>query len=110
MTTISDVHVSKLRFSNPAYNNLKEWMCNPNNIYIGRKCIVFIDGKRYPHVDSIWCNPFKITNNKTQKYKTVNIFTEMTRNECIQKYKNYIIEKIKKENLHDELIKLKIKF
>lgn len=89
--SLVNVRVANIR---PKYNNLKEWMNDPNNVYIGRKCIVFIDGERFPKKDSIWCNPFKITPN-------------LTRDEAIQEYEKYIIEKIKKENLYDELEKLK---
>ena len=53
---VVDVHVKNLR---PTYQNLKEWCSNPNNIYIGRGGIVFVDSKRYPEKSSKWCNPFK---------------------------------------------------
>jgi len=90
-TVIINVKVANIR---PKYHNLKEWMDDANNIYIGRKGIVFINGQRFPNENSIWHNPFKISQG-------------MSRNEAIQKYKKYIIEKIKKENLFDELKKLK---
>lgn len=40
--------------------NLKEWMNDPNNVYIERRGIVFIDGKRFPEQDSPYANPFKV--------------------------------------------------
>ena len=89
-TKITNVKVSNIR---PTYNNLEEWINDPNNVYIGRKGIVFINGIRFPKNDSIWCNPYKIDNNTIR----------------IQKYKTYIKDKIKKENLTDELLKLKNK-
>jgi len=92
-TKITNVKVSNIR---PTYNNLEEWINDPNNVYIGRKGIVFINGTRFPKNDSIWCNPYKIDNNTT-------------RQQVIQKYKTYIKDKIKKENLTDELLKLKNK-
>jgi hypothetical protein len=49
--------VSNIR---PNYKNLEEWCNDPNNVYIGRKGIVFIDSERYPKYDSIWSNPYKI--------------------------------------------------
>ncbi len=55
--TVVCVNVKNLR---PAYNNLKEWMQDPDNVYIGRKGVVFIDNVRYPPEDSIWANPYKI--------------------------------------------------
>lgn len=38
----------KVEFIRPQYNNLQEWMNDENNIYIGRKGIVFINGVRFP--------------------------------------------------------------
>jgi hypothetical protein len=38
----------KVKYIRPEYNNLKEWMNNPNNVYIGREGVVFIDKKRFP--------------------------------------------------------------
>ncbi|CAH6419533.1 Domain of unknown function (DUF4326)-containing protein [uncultured virus] len=54
-TSVVDVHVESLR---PKYNNLKEWCTDPDNVYIARAGIVFVDGKRYPPLASKWCNPF----------------------------------------------------
>jgi hypothetical protein len=57
MANVVRVRVSDLR---PKYNNLAEWMADANNVYIGRRGIVFIDGKRFPPTDSIWANPYKV--------------------------------------------------
>ena len=79
----------KVRFIRPQYDNLKEWMEDENNVYIGRRGIVFIktaDDKkeRYPKLDSKWCNPFKIG----KKY---------TRESCLEAYEEYILKKIEDE-------------
>ena len=50
--------VSHIRLE--CYNNLKEWCFDLNNVYIGIKGIVFIDGVRNPPKDSLFCNPYKI--------------------------------------------------
>mgnify|MGYP003341696067 FL=1 len=50
-----------LKYLSLENKNLKEWMEDPNNVYIGRKEVVFIDGKRFPEEDSIWINPFRQT-------------------------------------------------
>lgn len=76
MTKVVNVKVTHIR---PEYKNLKEWCESPNNLYIGRKGVVFIDGERYPKTDSKWANPFKVTD---------------SREECIQKYREYITKKI----------------
>lgn len=39
----------KVAFIRPEYQNLKEWMQDNKNVYIGRKGIVFVDGKRFPN-------------------------------------------------------------
>lgn len=93
MTTVVNVKVAHIR---PHYKNLKEWIEDENNVYIGRRGVVFINGKRYPDEDSIWHNPYKIDKNKT-------------RADVIEKYKIYITEKIKRENLQIELEKLRNK-
>ena len=74
---VVNVKVAHIR---PKYKNLKEWMEDPNNIYIGRRGIVFIDGARFPPNDSKWHNPFKI--NSTDDRQSV-----------ISKYRNYINKK-----------------
>lgn len=82
---ICNVRVAHIR---PTYNNLHEWCKNPNNVYIGRKGAVFIDGVRYPLYNSLWHNPYKGEG-------------------AAELYRMYIINKIKKENLYDELEKLR---
>lgn len=81
----------KVKFIRPKYNNLKEWMQDPNNVYIGRRGIVFIDGERFPKQDSIWCNPFKITNS-------------LSRDECLIRYKTYIKQKLINKELDITLL------
>lgn len=90
-TTLIKVTVANIR---PEYQNLHYWRLDKNNVYIGRKGVVFIDGVRYPLENSPWCNPYKIS-------------TTLDRDQCIEKYRKYIIEKIEKENLQQELLKLK---
>jgi len=90
-TYVVNVKVSHIR---PKYANLQEWCKDINNIYIGRKGIVFINGTRYPNKDSIWANPYKI--NK-----------ESNRNYVLEKYENYITEKLKNPEMVKELMKLK---
>lgn len=92
-TKVVNVKVAHIR---PKYNNLEDWMNDPNNAYVGRRGVVFIDGQRFPKQDSIWHNPFKI--NKDNDRKAV-----------IQRYETYIIDKIKRENLKNELLNLKNK-
>lgn len=77
-TSVVNVKVAHIR---PEYNDLKEWMNDENNVYIGRKGIVFINNERFPKEDSIWHNPFKID-------------TDTTREDVLKKYVKYIKEKL----------------
>lgn len=88
---VTNVKVANIR---PKYKNLKEWMEDPNNVYIGRAGIVFIDGERFPKKPSVWANPYK------EKIEG--------RERCLELYETWLREKIKKEGCH-ELLALKDK-
>ena len=94
---VVNVKVGHIR---PKYENLKEWMSDPDNVYIGRAGVVFVpDSKggkeRCPKQSSIWANPFKIEKGQT-------------RQDVIEKYRVYILDKIAKDpTLLTELKKLK---
>ena len=85
------------------YNNLKDWIDDSNNIYIGRGGIVFIKtdtGKeRYPKYSSKWHNPFKVGKGNGK----------FTREESLEKFEIYIREKIKSEPNKYNLNELKNK-
>lgn len=85
----------KVQYIRPTYNNLKEWIDNENNIYIGRKGVVFIDKNRFPKNSSNFANPYKIGK-------------DGTREEVLFKYKNYILNKLENnKDLVSELLLLK---
>ena len=85
----------KVKYIRPKYNNLKEWINDPNNVYIGRGGVVFIDKKRFPSQPSNFANPYKLDE-------------QYTREEVIDKYKTYITQKLKDdENLQKELLNMK---
>lgn len=90
MTEVVNVKVSSLR---PQYNHLADWMRNPNNVYIGRPGVVFINGIRFPKERSIWANPFYI------KFST--------RADVLEKYEMWIRKTLNdKPELKNELLKL----
>lgn len=90
---MSVVNVS-VKYIRPKYENLYEWMQDKNNVYIGRKGPVFINGKRYPQKDNLFANPYKVG--------------KETRDLVLQKYRIYIENKIiNKPNVKSELMKLK---
>ena len=81
----------KVKYLRPRYNNLKEWVEDESNVYIGRAGVVFIENgegkkERYPKKASIFANPFK-----TGK--------DGTRAEVLRKYKEHILEKLKNGDL-----------
>lgn len=80
--SVINVKVTNIR---PKYNNLKEWVKDPNNVYIGRAGIVFIDNERFPKEASIFANPYKIDK-------------DGNRDEVITKYKKYILNKISSDD------------
>ena len=78
-TEVMNVSVKNIR---PKYSNLHQWILDKEtNVYIGRARVIFIDGVRYPLEDSIWANPYKIT--ETQ-----------SREQVLKLYYEYIEEKL----------------
>lgn len=94
MTSLCDVHVEFIRKN--GYQDLKSWMDNSNNVYIGRRGIILINSRRFPEENSIWANPFKVGKDGDLQ-------------EVLNKYYDYITKKIINENLFEELRKLKNK-
>ena len=56
------------KFLRPHYNNLREWMEDRQNVYIGRKHAVFVPksdntrkSERFPYHSSVFANPYRVT-------------------------------------------------
>lgn len=81
----------KVAYIRPEYHDLREWCKDSNNVYIGRRGIVFIDGERYPKKDSIFANPYKIGR-------------DGTREEVISKYKIHLYIKLATGEISKEQI------
>ena len=91
--SVKNVKVEFIR--KEGYKNLKDWVADKNNIYIGRRGVVFIDSERFPKQDSPFHNPFKIN-----KYQN--------REKVISLYKNYIKTKLLEDpKLIKQLIAMK---
>lgn len=94
---MSSVVNVKVKYIRPEYENLKEWCEDPNNVYIGRKGIVFIKDKvsnkkeRYPKQNSPFANPFKV--GKDGK-----------REEVLEKYELYLQDQIKNNIITKEML------
>ena len=87
----------KVKYIRPEYNNLRYWMDDINNEYIGRCGVVFVDKERFPKKSSIWANPYKIGK-------------DGDRESVLNKYRTYIQNKIKNDpSLVESLLKLKNK-
>lgn len=88
-TEVVNVKVAYIR---PRYENLKVWCEDPENVYIGRKGIVFIESsgikERYPKEDSLFANPFKVGDGGVQ--------------EAVDKYRIYIKSKIESGDIRQE--------
>jgi hypothetical protein len=86
-----DVHVKSLR---PKYNDLTEWMNDPNNVYVGRKGVLILNGERFPKKDSIWANSYTV-----KKYG---------REEALKLYEETLRERLESDpDLVRQLMKLK---
>lgn len=91
--SVVNVKVKNIR---PNYQNLKEWVEDTSNVYIGRKGVVFINGERYPKKDSIFANPYKIGKN-------------IDREQVLDLYRKFMEENIQQNKIYyvNELSKLK---
>lgn len=76
----------KVTYIRPKYNNLKEWVEDFNNEYIGRAGVVFVDSERFPKLGSIWANPFRIKRSKDLDA------VAKSRAHVLRKYERYIVE------------------
>ena len=92
MITMKVVNVKVAYIRKPEYNDgnvyqdLREWMADPDNVYIGRKGIVFVTNEdkskmRWPPTASIWANPYKVSKDCTVE-------------QCLNLYRDYILCKI----------------
>ncbi len=71
------------------YDNFGEFVKDEDNVYIGRKIYININGKKFYHPGSIWCNPF------TEK--------EYPKEELLWLYKRHLIMLIYTESLYEQL-------
>lgn len=78
----------KVQYIRPEYSNLKEWVSDPQNVYVGRAGIVFVEEnglkERFPKVASPFCNPFKVGKDGTLE-------------EVVAKFRAYMVNRLDKE-------------
>lgn len=98
-TNVVCVKVDHLR---PKYKNLKEWMADSQNVYIGCRGIVFINKVRFPPKNSKFANPFKI-GGKLGRSKE-----KMTRDDVLRLYKEHLENEIRTGKItREEILALK---
>lgn len=90
--SVINVKVAHIR---PKHANLKEWMENPQNVYIGRQGIVFVDKVRFPPRASKWHNPYKVS---AKGY---------TREEALDLYRAHLLNMLKDADTMKEFLELK---
>jgi hypothetical protein len=84
----------KVKYIRPEYQDLSKWLEGKNNVYIGRRGVVFVKGSRFPKQASPFANPFRV--GKQGDRKTV-----------IAKYEAWLTEKLEgDEDLQAELLSL----
>ena len=64
---------TQTKFIRPRYRDLREWMNDKQNAYIGRKHEVFVSvsknshkKERFPYRSSVFANPYRVTMNMSQ--------------------------------------------
>ena len=87
---MSVVNVKVANIRPQGFQTLREWMKDPNHVYIGRGGVVFINGERFPKGASQWANPYKVTK-------------DCPREKAIELYEAYIRKKIQAEGVNDLL-------
>jgi hypothetical protein len=71
---MSVINVRKANLNELGYNDLEDWLKNPDHVYIGRNMVFYVPGAKA----SKWANPFNV-----KKYG---------RDECLKLYKKHIME------------------
>ena len=79
---MSVVSIKKEALKKRGYRDLEHWLETENNIYIGRNMLFYVKGAK----KSKWANPYSV-----KKYG---------REECLKKYKEYILSN---DNLMSQL-------
>lgn len=105
-TTVVNVKVAHIR---PRFATLAEWMKEPNHVYIGRRGVIFVEGKRFPPHDSLWANPFKLSKPKSRPAKLARSGKESSaeaddRDAVIAKYRRYISDKLDSGEISIDLL------
>ena len=88
-TTTQSVKVAHLRKKYGKDVDLRKWLENSNNIYVGRRGRIFIDGEIFHYPESQWANPYKVK--------------DYSLDESLQLYRQHL----KDEGLLDKLNELK---
>ena len=55
------IKIDALRKTYSKDMNLEKWISDENNLYVGRRGRIFIDGEIFHYKESKWHNPYKVT-------------------------------------------------
>ncbi len=96
---MSVINVSVKNIRPNGYSNLKEWIEDDSNVYVGRQGVVFIDGKRYPEKSSLFCNKYKIGKDGTRQ-EVIDKY-RIWLSDCVEKSPEFVnqLKKLKGKNL-----------
>ena len=87
----------KVKYIRPKYNDLKAWCEDGDNVYVGRAGPIFVQvgnkKERYPKQASIWCNPFKVTE-------------QVPLDKSLRLYKKHLREMLEDEDTLEEFLSL----
>jgi hypothetical protein len=75
-TTVVNVKVKHLRAK--GFDTLEEWMnADPRHVYVGRKGVLVLNGRRFPPQSSLWANPFKVGRDGTAEEVSVKFYEHL---------------------------------
>ena len=120
----------KVKHIRPQYNDLRQWMNDQNNVYIGRRGVVFVTDSagnkvRWPQHDSPFANPFTIKeeamrivkinfpdalddSNAVKQLMVRTDVQQLARANVLVRYEDYIIQRLNSDpGLYSQFVALK---
>ena len=86
------IKVANLRKKYDKEIDLKKWMKDEKNLYVGRHGRIFIDGEIFHYNGSKWCNPYKVNKGKNIEKR------KYTLDESLKLYREHVMK-----NLYNDL-------
>jgi len=87
MSNTTIINIQKASLVKLGYNNLEEWIKDPNNVYIGRH-LVYVKGT----FNSKWRNPYSISKDSSRPLSTKAYpVKRLGREECIKAFREMLM-------------------